>query len=141
VKRLLVLLVLFSASTMLCAKSLNCQNLGITIANTSAHDCKLRATSLFYGALFTGGIPGNIPSGTISKVFYMQQDGYGIGIQLDYRCDDKVVVFYSGQNYCNLSAGKIGGWPYIGNDLGLEHHETMGSYWSGVPGQISWKIY
>ena len=140
-KRLVVMSALFSASMSLFAQSLSCQNLGISIKNASEQDCKLRATKLFYGYLYKGAIPVVIPKGTTSNVFFLDQDSTGIGIQIDYRCNDKLVSFYSGQNYCNFYAGDVGGWPYFGNDLGAEYQETIGSYWYSKPGQISWTIY
>ena len=138
-KRLVAALGLFSVSTILF--SLDCGYLGITIMNASGHDCKLRNTTLRYGALYQGGVQAEIPNGTTSKTFYLEQ-GYkqGAGVTLDYRCDNKVVIFYSLQTRCGLFAGSISGWPYIGNDLALEHWEIIGSSWSPLPGQITWKI-
>ena len=139
-KRVWITLGLCFTSTILFA--LNCRNLGITITNATSYNCALSTTSLFYGSLFSGPVPQTISSGETSSTFYMLQDNIGIGVQLDYRCDDnKVVIFYSGQNHCGFSAGKVAGFPYIGSNLGLEHHETKGSYWSNIPGQITWKIY
>lgn len=137
-KRILAILGLLSSSVM--AFALGCEHLGITVTNTSPHDCVLKATQLFYGSLYRGGVPAVIPSGTTSPVFYFLQDDIGVGVRLDYRCDNKVVIFYSGQNSCSLGAGDIGGFPYIGNDLPVDHRETMGSWWYGLPGHISWKI-
>ena len=138
-KRLVVALGLLSISTT--SLALGCDNLGITITNNSGNDCKLRATTMFYGSLYQGTPPASIPSGTRAQTFYLLQDAYGAGVRLDYRCDGKVVIFYSGQNYCSFIAGDIGGSAYEGNDLNLHHQEVVGSYWSSIPGKISWIIY
>ena len=138
-KRLFLILGLLSVSTMVF--SLGCENLGITVINASGKDCSLRATEVLYGSLYRGEAPASIPSGTTGQTFYLQQDFIGAGIRLDYRCENNVVIFYSGQNYCGVMAGDIGGSTYMGNDLGLRHQETMGSYWSSIPGQIIWTIY
>lgn len=139
-KKLAVLFALMSISISSFAK-INCQNLGITITNQSGHDCKLRINNRYYGSLYQGEIPTHIPNGTTTEVFYMKQSGNGVGIQLDYRCDNKVAIFTSYQDYCYMSAGSVWGTYYIGNDFSTISQPQMGSYWSGMPGQISWKIY
>lgn len=129
------LLAVFSA-----AFALDCGNLGITIVNSSPHQCVLRHALLMNG-YFQNQAPLTIPSGSTSPTFYLAQGSYGIGVELDYRCDDQVVVINSMQEHCGFMAGYVMGNAYFGNDLVTEHQETIGSYWSELPGQITWTIY
>ena len=138
-KKTLVIASLLAASTG--SFALNCGNLGIKISNTSNQECVIRNKSLFYGFLDKGVVPSSIPSGTTSDTFYMLQDSVGVGIQLAYQCGDKMVKFYSYQEYCLMSAGEVGGVADIWNDLAMNHRETWGSFWFGTPGQITWQIH
>ncbi len=123
------------ASTTLFA--LDCGNLGITIENTSAHNCVLKHVLLMHGH-FQDQVPLSMPSGSTSPVFYLYQDNDGVAVELDYRCDNKLVVINSSQTYCGHTAGYVKGNAYSGNDMVTEHRETMGGYWYATPGQIDW---
>lgn len=139
-KKLAVMFIFMSISIASFAK-VNCQHLGITITNQSGHDCKLKINNQFAGFLQEGEIPTHIPNGATTQVFYMKQDGNGVSIQLDYRCDNKVAIFTSNQQYCYWNSGETWGTYYVGNDFTVMPQSINGSYWSGLPGQISWKIY
>lgn len=137
-KRQIMTVGLLAASSALFA--LDCGNLGITIVNSSAHQCVLKHTQLANG-YFQNQAPLTIPSGSTSPTFYLTQDSSGVQVELDYRCDDKVVVMNSTQDHCGFMAGYVMGYAYHGNDLVTEHQETIGSYWSEIPGQITWTIH
>ena len=132
----------FALSIILTSTALNaldCGHLGITIVNASVHQCVLYAVRTING-YFIDWAPLTILSGTTSPTFYMNQDYYGVSVELNYRCDNKVVIFDSLQGFCDFMAGNIDGSSYIGNDLKTEHKEQLGSFWSSRPGQITWVI-
>lgn len=138
-KQYLAVLGLAVASTGLYA--LDCGNLGIRITNMSTQNCTLKHVNLSNG-LFLSPAPLNLPSGATSPIFYLQQNEFGISVELDYRCDDNnMVVINSSQTYCAIMAGYVDGWAYNGNDLVTEHQEFTGSYWNATPGQINWTIH
>ncbi len=137
-KRITVTLSLLILSTSLFAGY--CGNLGITIINVSSHDCVLRNTQVDSG-LFQDQAPITIPSNSTSPTFYMAQDNNGVRVLLDYRCDNKAALFYSEQDYCGFRAGNVIGYPLYATDMGLDYQVSMGSYWSAIPGQITWRIY
>ena len=137
-KRQFVALSLIAASTTLFA--LDCGNLGITIVNNSPHHCVLKHTVLD-GGYFQNQAPLSVPSGSSMPTFYMAQGDNGVDVEFDYRCDGKVVVIGAHQDYCGFMAGYVVGQAYFGNDLVTEHQETIGSYWSETPGQITWTIH
>ena len=137
-KKSLTLAGLLTASPLLFA--LNCGNLGIKIINNTNQDCQLKNKIISYGMLDQGTPPLNIPKGSESDLFFMYQDNVGVGVQLNYQCGDKRVKFYSYQEYCLIRAGDVGGSWDVWNDLALVNHPKMGSYWSSLPGQITWEI-
>jgi hypothetical protein len=120
--------------------ALDCGNLGLTITNNTGATCELKNTIFLYG-YYSGGIPRSLPNGATSDTFYITQDNNGIGLELDYRCDNKVVIFLSQQAYCGIYAGSIYASTYGGNDLNAEYRAQEGSYWYGLPGQITWNIH
>lgn len=121
------------------ALALDCGNLGISIENNSGHDCVLKHSTIFNG-YSQNATPTVIPNGTTTPVFYLYQDGEGVAVEYDFRCDGKLAEMYSSQSYCGLSAGYVYGSSYAGNDLEVEHQEMSGSYWSSTPGYIHWRI-
>lgn len=118
----------------------SCAQLGITIQNETEHECVLKSKRMDQGVLLNE-IADVIAPHTQSPVFYTSQDSFGIGLMLDYRCGNKLVMLYSMQEYCFLSAGNVQGFSYYVNDLNTDHRITQGSYWNGVAGQIAWRIY
>lgn len=137
-KNILTTIVVISMSTSVF--SLNCTNLGVRITNTTPYACELKGKSIFYGALAENQIPTTIQSGTATQEFFMKQDDIGIGFTLNYTCGNKNIKFYSYQDYCGIAAGEVGGYPETWNELTMQHMDRMGSYWSGLPGLISWTI-
>lgn len=137
-KRHLTILALLTITSPLFAAF--CGNLGITITNETDNDCVLRNTRVDSG-LFQDQTPMTIPSHSTSPTFYMVQDSSGVAVQIDYRCDKKVAMFYSSQDYCGFSAGYVQGFSYYTNDLSVDHQIAIGSYWAATPGQISWRIH
>lgn len=119
-----------------------CDSLGITVTNNSPFVCVLMRATASDGA-FTTQVPSVIPAFTTADIFYVTQNGvYGITAEFYYQCDgNKRVIFESTQGYCGLAApGIVKGHAFIGNDLTAEHHETMGGYWSDIPGKINWQV-
>lgn len=137
-KKFILTLGLFSASTPLFA--LGCESLGITITNQTKDVCELKNVVQYSGALAKGRFPMIIPSGEMTPIFFMQQGYEGAGVQLDYRCGNKLVIFDSWQDYCGFYAGSVAGVVYKGNDLSAEFQTTFGSWWAALPGQIRWTI-
>ena len=138
-KRFLLVFALLLSSIQLFANY--CGNLGITIENTTAHDCVLRYTRMDYGYM-QDQVPTTIPAGSTSPTFYMHQGFFGLAVLLDYRCDNKTLIFYSSQDYCRYSAGMVNGEQFYenGSELHMDHKIELGSYWSKLPGQITWRI-
>lgn len=134
----LIIGLLFASTSLLFAA--DCGNLAMTIVNDTDKACVLRY-STFYAGKSEDPIPTLIPAHSTSPKFYLKQDLSGIGLFLDYRCEGNVVTFYSQQESCWFNAGKIAGFDYYVNDLVVDYHAVVGSYWGSLPGQMTWTIH
>ena len=97
---------------------------------------------MYYGTLSDSLIPAVIPAKESSPIIIASQDSVGVGALLAYNCDNEIIKFYSYQEYCGFfsGAGNVGGQPHDSSTLNVEYEVKTGSYLSGRPGQIIWKI-
>ena len=119
----------------------SCGDLNIKIINNSTHNCTFKNKIIYYGTMPSENIPNSIPAGQISPVFTASQDGTGVGVLLTYMCDKEIVKFDSWQEHCGFfQTGDLGGQPQDATTLNLEYDVQAGSYISGTPGKITWRI-
>lgn len=134
---------LFALSLLLASSAIHasCGDLDIKIINNSTHNCTFKNKVIYYGMLPSENIVPNISSGQSSSIIRASQDNRGIGVLLTYLCDNELVKFYSWQEYCGFpSAGEVGGQPMDSTTLNLDYSAEAGSYFSGRPGTITWRI-
>ncbi len=139
---LLVFITLFFSTIASANTDLSCGYLNITVVNNTGHDCVLRNTKIYNRSRVDGDISQVIANGSMAPTFRIQQTyTNGPSIQLDYQCENKTIAITSRQNYCFLSAGDISGTTESSNNVRAQYNTSLGSYWSGLPGQITWKLY
>ena len=129
------------APTMLFAGGLTCGYLNITLINSTANTCLLKTSTIYNGSLADGSIPTTIASGEMTSSFSLQQDyTSGPGMLLEYQCGTNRISFASAQNLCFLEAGSILGQVEVAHNMSISYVDTPGSYWAGLPGQITWTL-
>ncbi|MDR3504182.1 MAG: hypothetical protein P4L79_16560 [Legionella sp.] len=135
--KLLVLSLLLTSSAI----HASCGDLNIKIMNNSTHNCTFKNKVIYYGTLPSENIAMTIPAGQSSSIIRASQNNIGIGVLLTYMCDNEIVKFYSWQDYCGFpAAGDLGGQPQDSTTLNLDYSTQAGSYLSGLPGTITWRI-
>ena len=139
-KKIFILINLLLASTSLSA--MGCMGLVVTVDNASTHNCTLKYSTTTNGENKEDP-PKTIPAGTTSQGFLVQCDAssdHKARIYLDYQCDTQSVLFDSISS-CGMFGSDVTGKSFVGNDVKVDFQTKLGSYWYGLPNQITWTIH
>lgn len=138
---------LFSVCCLLmCTQVLaeSCNDLEVSIANVTEHNCRLIAVNFIHGELNSTTIPEVIAPNT-SRSFMVTTTGlYGPSLMVAYDCGcDGSVNIVSSQNYCLFKAADVTGSVNLVNDLQADYTVQPGD-WNmfshGLHGAIHWSI-
>lgn len=117
-----------------------CQNLHVSILNSTKSPCTLTHTRVIYGTAITP-VPLSIAAGETER-FDMHQSVMGTAVRLSYQCGSENITFGSRQNLCLFDAGNISGKILHPMPVGITaaYNAQPGSYYWEKAGSISWVI-
>ena len=90
---------LMMLNTAYASDSMSCENLQVTIFNSTDKVCALKSYHMDHGYLVTPPPTSLMPNG-VSNFFIMESQYFGPQIRLSYQCGEETISFISRQNYC-----------------------------------------
>jgi len=118
----------------------NCGHFHLQISNMTSSVCVLTSEKINHGNIISSPPMTIMPND--SKVFDMEQTGFGPSITLSYQCGNEHIAFTSKQDLCFLQAGNITGTILdpLPVNINASYTAFTGSYFWNKPGNINWKI-
>ena len=120
---------LMMLNTAYASDSMSCENLQVTIFNSTDKVCALKSYHMDHGYLVTPPPTSLMPNG-VSNFFIMESQYFGPQIRLSYQCGEETISFISRQNYCFILPGDVAGYVLSPRPMHLKANYT------GWPGNL-----